>query len=147
MQIPCFKERNETSAISFLSCQVFLLFGILLSVTHLPAEYKLTAAVIAVVEAFVIFPWWFAVIHLFAVFTNEESLREELEEAGRGQGQIQGQGHSPPPFFPPSRSSREGVPYLHHEGGGAYPFPAFYVSGDKYFTMGRASTRTRMSEV
>ena len=24
-------------------------------------------------QAFVVFPWWFSVIHLFAVFTNEEA--------------------------------------------------------------------------
>ena len=83
--------------IMFGLLQVALLCSVLLAVLHLPQEFKLLSVAIAAFEvrgdtdcclsegnainvgcfqAFVVFPWWFSVIHLFAVLTNEEA---ELE--------------------------------------------------------------------
>ena len=53
--------------------QIALLFAVLVAVVELPDEFKLLSVAIAAVEAFVVFPWWFSVIHLFAVLTNEEA--------------------------------------------------------------------------
>lgn len=58
--------------------QICLLAGMFLSVTHLPGETKLFSLAFAAVEAFIVFPWWFSVIHMFAVFSNQD----EAEDLG-----------------------------------------------------------------
>ena len=45
---------------------LYLTNSISASVIYLPLDLKPLAAVVAAFEAFVIFPWWFGVIHLFA---------------------------------------------------------------------------------
>ena len=37
-------------------------------VIYLKVDFKPIAAAVAAFEAFVIFPWWFGVIHLFAIY-------------------------------------------------------------------------------
>ena len=51
--------------------QLLIMASIVACVIYLPIDYKLLAAVITAFEAFVIFPWWFAVIHLYAVFDSK----------------------------------------------------------------------------
>ena len=48
--------------------QIFIMASILACVVFLPAEAKPLAIAVTAFEAFVVFPWWYAVIHLFAVF-------------------------------------------------------------------------------
>ena len=52
--------------------QLFVMFSILACVLWLPKNYKLLAAGVATIEAFILFPWWFAVLHLFTFLTNAQ---------------------------------------------------------------------------
>ena len=54
----------------FALFQLSVLFSILACVLWLPKSYKLLAAGVATVEAFILFPWWFASLHLFSMLTN-----------------------------------------------------------------------------
>ena len=112
--------------------QLFLLLSILLCVLNLPAEFKMLSAAIAVVEAFLIFPWWFGVIHLFSEFTTQEEIDEaKTEAASSSRG-----------FY-----SSHGLPSHHH---GVRPIE--YMSGGETeevnsFSIGRSSMGTKISEV
>ena len=44
-------------------------------VIYLPMDYKPLAAAVTAFEAFVIFPWWFGVIHLFAIYDKDHHFR------------------------------------------------------------------------
>ena len=52
--------------------QLLIMGSILACVVFLPLEAKLLAIAVTAVEAFIIFPWWYAVIHLFAVFEKDQ---------------------------------------------------------------------------
>ncbi|TRY69324.1 hypothetical protein TCAL_03230 [Tigriopus californicus] len=58
--------------------QLCLLAGMFLSVTHLTDEMKFLCLVFAALEVLIVFPWWFSVIHMFAVFSNQD----EAEDLG-----------------------------------------------------------------
>lgn len=48
--------------------QLFIMASILACVFYLPSPAKPLAVAVTAVEAFVVFPWWFATIHLFAAY-------------------------------------------------------------------------------
>lgn len=48
--------------------QIAILCGVLACVIYLKVDFKPIAAAVAAFEAFIIFPWWFGVIHLFAIY-------------------------------------------------------------------------------
>ena len=50
----------------FALFQLSVLFSVIACVLWLPKTYKLLAAGVASVEAFILFPWWFATLHLFS---------------------------------------------------------------------------------
>ena len=52
--------------------QLLIMGSILACVVYLPLEAKLLAIAVTAAEAFIIFPWWYAVIHLFAVFEKDQ---------------------------------------------------------------------------
>ena len=54
--------------------QIALLVAIVAAVLELPTDVKLLSAGLVAVEAFFVFPWWFAVIHLFAVISHQEMI-------------------------------------------------------------------------
>ena len=57
--------------------QAGILLGIFACVLWMPSWYKLAALGVAATEAFVLFPWWFAAVHLFGVFGNLALLTKE----------------------------------------------------------------------
>lgn len=54
--------------IVFGMIQLILMISILACVIYLPLTAKPLAFAVTAFEAFVVFPWWYAVIHLFAAF-------------------------------------------------------------------------------
>ena len=58
--------------------QIGLLLGIFACVIWMPNWYKLAALGVAAAQAFVIFPWWFAAMHLFGVLGNLALLTKVL---------------------------------------------------------------------
>ena len=124
--------------------QLFLLLAILLCVTNLPAEFKMLSAAIAVIEAFVIFPWWFGVIHLFSEFTREEELEDAKTEAASS---TRGDFYRRHP--PPSQQQ----PHHHHHHRHHVVRPVEYMSAEggteevNSFSIGRSSLGTKISEV
>lgn len=54
--------------IVFGMIQLILMISVLACVIYLPLTAKPLAFAVTAFEAFVVFPWWYAVIHLFAAF-------------------------------------------------------------------------------
>ena len=113
--------------------QLVLLLSILLCVTNLPAEFKMLSVAIAVIEAFVIFPWWFGVIHLFSELTAREVYRKPKIPTSLGD------------FY-----SSHGLPHHLHHHHRHVVRPVEYMSSDgteevNSFSIDRSST-TKISE-
>ena len=54
----------------FALFQLCVLFSVIACILWLPKSYKLLAAAVASVEAFILFPWWFATLHLFSALNR-----------------------------------------------------------------------------
>jgi hypothetical protein len=97
--------------------QLAMVVAIPLCVLYLPEEFKLLGAGVAAVEALVAFPWWFSVIHLFAVLEREAAA--DLAAS----------------------VSTDAVRIVDR-----HPHPAYYHDVNRY-SFGRSSMATKMSEV
>lgn len=64
----------------FALFQLCVLFSVIACILWLPKSYKLLAAAVASVEAFILFPWWFATLHLFSAL-NRLKLLGKAERA------------------------------------------------------------------
>ena len=54
----------------FALFQLSVLFSVIACILWLPKSYKLLAAAVASVEAFILFPWWFSSLHLFSALNR-----------------------------------------------------------------------------
>ena len=65
----------------FGMAQLFIMVSVVTCVIYLPADYKLLSLAVIAVEAFILFPWWYAVIHLFAIYDKAHYYRATVEAA------------------------------------------------------------------
>ena len=68
-----------TWLILFALLQLSVLFSVIACFLWLPKDYKPLAAGVASIETFILFPWWFATLHLFSVLKRRQLFNKGKE--------------------------------------------------------------------